>query len=57
MKKQKEKFNATVLKLQEGITALKLEKYGRRVCVRIEDAPVLSKEAVNKVYEKAGDVW
>ena len=43
--KQKEESDVTVLKLQETITTLDLEKddleqYGRRVCVRIDDVPV-----------------
>ena len=42
MKKQKEEFDVAVLKLQERITILELEKdhleqHGCRVCVRIDD--------------------
>ena len=49
VKKQKEEFDETVLKLQERITTLELEKddleqYGRRVCVRIDDVPLNSRK-------------
>ena len=49
VKKQKEEFDETVVKLQERITTLEqekddLEQYGRRVCVRIDDVPVESEE-------------
>ena len=60
MQKEKEKFNVTVLKLQEQITTLELEKddweqYGRRVSVRINDEPVESEEVADSIYEKAGE--
>ena len=45
VKKQKEEFDVTVLKLQEWIATPGLKKddlkqYGRRVCVRIDKVPV-----------------
>ena len=62
VKKQKEEFDETVLKLQERITTLELEKddleqYGRRVCVRIDNVPVESKETADSVYEKVGEFF
>ena len=62
VKKQKEEFDETVLKLQERITTLKLEKddleqYGRRVCVRIDDVSVESKKIADSVYEKVGEFF
>ena len=59
VKKQKEEFDETVIKLQERITSLEqqkddLEQYGRRVCVRIDDVPVESEETVESVFEKVG---
>ena len=62
VKKQKEEFDVTVSKLQEWITILELEKddleqYGRRVCVRIDDVPVESKETADSVYEKVGEFF
>ena len=59
VKKQKEEFDETVMKLQERITTLELEKgdleqYGRRVCVRINDVPVESEETAESVFEKVG---
>ena len=52
----------TVLKLQERITTLELEKddleqYGRRVCVRIDDVLVESEETADSVYEKVGEFF
>ena len=60
--KQEEKFDETVLKLQERIATLELEKddfeqYGRRVCVRIDDVPVESQETADSVYEKVGEFF
>ena len=62
VKKQKEEFHETVLKLQEEITTLDLKKddleqYGRRVCVRIDDVPVESEETADSVYEKVGEFF
>ena len=62
VKKQKEEFDETVLKLQERITTLEhgkddLEQYGRRVCVRIHDVPVESEETADSVYEKVGEFF
>ena len=59
LKKQKKEFDVTVLKLQEWITTLDLERddleqYGRRVCVRIDNVPVESEETADSVYEKVG---
>ena len=59
VKKQKEEFDETVIKLQERITTLEqekddLEQYGRRVCIRIDDAPVGSEETAESVFEKVG---
>ena len=59
MKKQKEEFDVTILKLQERIATLELEKdeseqYGRRVCVRIDDVPVAPEETADSGYEKVG---
>ena len=59
VKKQKEEFDETVIKLQEQITMLEqekddLEQYGRRVCVRIDDVPVESEETAESVFEKVG---
>ena len=59
VKKQKEEFDETVIKLQERITTLEqgkddLEQYGRRVCVRIDDVPVESEEIAESVFEKVG---
>ena len=59
MKKPKEEFDLTVLKLQEQTTP-KLEKdnfkqYGRRGCVRIDDVPVESEETADSVCEKVGE--
>ena len=60
VKKQKEEFDVTVLKLQERITTLELERddleqYGRWVCVRIDDVPVESEKTADSVYEKVGE--
>ena len=57
VKKQKEEFDETVMKLQERITTLELEKddleqYGRQVCVRIDDVPVESEETAESIFEK-----
>ena len=62
VKKQKEEFFVTVLKLQEWITTLELEKedleqYGRRICVRIDDVPVESEETLDSVSEKVGEFF
>ena len=62
MKKQKEEFDVAVLKLQERITTLELEKddleqYGCRVCVRIDDVPVESEETADSFYEKTGEFF
>ena len=59
VKKQKEEFDVTVIKLQERITTLEQEKddletYGRRVCVRIDDVLVESEETAESVFEKVG---
>ena len=59
VKKQKEEFDESVIKLQERITTLEqekddLEQYGRRVCVRIDDVPVESEETAESVFEKVG---
>ena len=59
VKKQKEEFDETVLKLQEWMTMLEhekddLEMYDRRVCVRIDDVPVESEETAESVFEKVG---
>ena len=61
-KKRKEKFDVTVLKLQERITTLEpekddLEQYGRRVCVRIDDVPVESEETADSIYEVVGEFF
>ena len=61
-KKQKGEFDVTVLKLQESITALELEKdgleqYGCRVCIRISDVPLKSGETVDNVYVKVGEFF
>ena len=57
MKKEKEEFHVAVLKLQEQMTTLELEKddweqYGRRVSVRINDEPVEFAEVADSVHEK-----
>ena len=62
VKKQKGEFDETVLKLQEWITTLKLEKddleqYGRRVCVRIDDVSVEFEKTADSVYEKVGEFF
>ena len=62
VKKQKEEFDVTVLKLQARITTLEFEKddleqYGRRVCVRIDDVLVESEETANSIYEKVGECF
>ena len=62
VKKQKEEFDVTFLKLQEQITTLELEKddleqYGRRVYVRIDDVPVEFEETADSVYEKVGEFF
>ena len=62
VKKQKGEFDVTVLKLQERITTLELEKdhleqYGRRVCVTIDNVPVESKETTDSLYEKVGEFF
>ena len=59
VKKQKEEFDETVIKLQERITTPEqekddLEQYGRRVCVRIDDVPVESEETAESIFEKVG---
>ena len=59
LKKQKEEFNETVMRLQQQITTLELEKddleqYGRRVCVRIDNVPVECEETVESIFEKVG---
>ena len=59
VKKQKEEFDETVIKLQEQITTLEQEKddweqYGRRLCVRIDNVPVESEETAESVFEKVG---
>ena len=62
VKKQKEAFDVTVLKLQEHITTLELkkddlEKYGSRACVRICDVLLESEEIADSVYEKVGEFF
>ena len=62
VKKQKEEFEVTVLKLQERITLLELEKddleqYERWICVRIDDVAVESEETADSVYEKVGEFF
>ena len=62
VKKQREEFDVTGLKLQERITTLELKKddleqYGRRVCVRIDDVSVESEETAHSVYEKVGEFF
>ena len=62
VKKQKEEFDVTFLKLQERITTLELEKddleqYGRRVCIRTDVVPVESEETADSVYEKVGEFF
>ena len=52
----------TVLKLQETITTLELQKddleqYGRRVWVTIDDVPVEYEETADSVYEKVGELF
>ena len=59
LKKQKEEFNETVMRLQQQITTLELEKddleqYGRRVCVRIDNVPAECEETVESIFEKVG---
>ena len=59
MKKQKEEFDETVMKLQKRITTLELEKdaleqYGCWICVRIDNVPVESEEIAESVFEKVG---
>ena len=59
-KKQKEEFDVVVLKLQEWITTLELQKsdleqYGRRVCIRVDYLSVESEKTADSVYEKAGE--
>ena len=62
VKKQKEEFDVTVLKLQERITTPELEKDDLeqcrcRVCIRIDDVPVESGETAGSVYEKVGEFF
>ena len=62
VKKQKEEFDVTALKLQERITTLELEKdnleqYGRCLCVRIDNVPVESEETADSVYENVGEFF
>ena len=62
VKKQKEEFDVTILRLQVRITTLELEKddieqYGRRVCVRIVDVPDESEETTDSLYEKVGEFF
>ena len=62
VKKQKEEFDVTVLKLQEWITTLELEKddleqYGCRVCIRIDGVPVESEETADSAHEKIGEFF
>lgn len=57
MKKEKEEFHVAVLKLQEQMATLELEKddleqYGRRVSVRINDEPVEFEGVADSVHEK-----
>ena len=52
----------SVLKLQERITTLELEKddfkqYGRRVSIRIDGVPVEFEETADNVYEKVGEFF
>ena len=52
----------SVLKLQERITTLELEKddfkqYGRRVSIRIDGVPVKFEETADNVYEKVGEFF
>ena len=59
LKKQKEEFDETVMRLQQQITTLELEKddleqYGRRVCVRIDNVPAECEETVESIFEKVG---
>ena len=59
LKKQKEEFDETVMRLQQQITRLELEKddleqYGRRVCVRIDNVPAECEETVESIFEKVG---
>ena len=55
---QKEEFDVAVLKLQEWITTLELQKsdleqYGRRVRIRVDYLSVESEKTADSVYEKA----
>ena len=59
VKKQKEEFDESVIKLQEWITMLEqekddLEQYGCRVCIRIDDVPVEFEETAESIFEKVG---
>ena len=60
VKKQKEEFDETVIKLQEPIKKLELEKddleqYGRWVCVRTDDVHDESEETAKSIFEKVGN--
>ena len=57
MKKQKEEFKSAIDALQEHVTNLEhahddLEKYGRRLSVRVEDTPIATDETV-ECYRKS----
>ena len=57
LKKQKEEFDSAFTQLEQRITKLEndndnLEQYGRRVCLRIEDAPVANEETAEEVFKK-----
>ena len=59
---KKHKKEMSVLKLQERITTLELEKddfkqYGRRVSIRIDGVPVEFEETADNVYEKVGEFF
>ena len=61
MKKYKEEFNSAIDETQEHVTYLEyahddLVKYGRHLCVRVEDITVATDETADKVLEKVKNI-
>ena len=62
IKKQKEEFKSAIDKLQDRVTKLEhahndLEQCGCRLCIRVEDIPVATDVAAEKVLEKVENIF
>ena len=61
LKKQKEEFDSASTQLEKHITKLEndnddMEKYGRRVYLRIEDVLVVNEETAEEVFRKTANL-